>query len=283
MTPRPPKRRRAPAPSPFTETGLAELGVAPGDQVRFRRHDGERWKSATVARREKDGSVGLHDARGGARSIVACIEVRGLGPRGGVVWEPLAERAARTEQLALVRPDPNPRATGRRPTSTRRTTSTRAAQPDRDATATEPDAPDADPATKRTGTAEATKARATTHATAKTGAAKRATAKAGTGTGKTGTAKRSTGKTGTAKTGSTKTGRATTGKAAVARAKTRTPATAPAPTTGGTGTGDRSTGTPRAGTRRGTAAPAAPEPPRRGRGAAAPRAAVDEPEQLRLL
>lgn len=259
MTPRPPKRRRAPAPSPFTETGLAELGVAPGDQVRFRRHDGERWKSATVARREKDGSVGLHDARGGARSIaIACIEVRGLGPRGGVVWEPLAERAARTEQLALVRPDPSPPATRRRPTSTRRTTSTRAAQPDRVATVTEPDAPDADPATTRAGKAGATKPRAKTTATAKSGVAKRATAKTRTPTA----------------------GRATTGKAAVTRAKTRAPAAAP--TAGGSGTGNRSTGTTRAGTRRGTAAPATPAPARRGRGAAASRA-VAEPEQLRLL
>jgi hypothetical protein len=82
---------------------LAELGLAPGDQVRFRRNDTERWKPATVARRERDGSVGLHDPKGASRAIpVPFIEVRDTGPRGGVVWEPLAERAARTEQMALV-------------------------------------------------------------------------------------------------------------------------------------------------------------------------------------
>ena len=102
MSPAPRRRRKAAAPDPFPEHGLAELGLAPGDQVRFRRSDTERWKPATVARRERDGSVGLHDPKGASRSIpVACIEVRDTGPRGGVVWEPLTERAARTEQMAL--------------------------------------------------------------------------------------------------------------------------------------------------------------------------------------
>lgn len=99
-----PPRRRRPAPDPFPEAGLAALGLAPGDVVRFRRSAAERWKQATVLRREKDGSVGLADARGASRAIaIDAIEVRGVGPRGGTVWEPLAERAARTEQLPLVR------------------------------------------------------------------------------------------------------------------------------------------------------------------------------------
>lgn len=103
MSPTARRQRRTPPPDPFPERGLAELGLAPGDQVRFRRSDAERWKPATVARRERDGSVGLHDAKGASRAIpVACIEVRTTGPRGGTVWEPLVERAARTEQLALV-------------------------------------------------------------------------------------------------------------------------------------------------------------------------------------
>lgn len=116
-------RRAAPrrgAPDPFPEPGLAELGLAPGDRVRFRRAAGERWKEATVTRREKDGSVGLADRRGAARSIaIAAIEVRTTGPRGGVVWEPLAERAARTEQLPLVRAatPPPTRSPRRRPSS----------------------------------------------------------------------------------------------------------------------------------------------------------------------
>ena len=54
-------------------------------------------------RRERDGSVGLRDAKGASRAIaIDLIEVRTAGPRGGVVWEPLTERAGRTEQLRLL-------------------------------------------------------------------------------------------------------------------------------------------------------------------------------------
>jgi hypothetical protein len=120
VSPTPKRRRKAPAPDPFPERGLAELGLARGDQVRFRRNETERWKPATVARRERDGSVGLHDPKGASRAIpVACIEVRDTGPRGGVVWEPLPERAARTEQMALVAAAPagEPRRPRPRPTT----------------------------------------------------------------------------------------------------------------------------------------------------------------------
>lgn len=97
------KRQQKAQPHPFAESGLAELGVVRGDTVRFRRSDGERWKQATISRREADGSLGLVDSRGAARSIpVALIEVQSVGPRGGTVWEPLSDRAARTEQLKLL-------------------------------------------------------------------------------------------------------------------------------------------------------------------------------------
>jgi hypothetical protein len=83
-------------------SGLAALGIAPGDRVRFRRGGG-RWKEAVVERREKDGSIGLRDGKGSSRSIpIDRIEVRTSGPRGAARWEPLAERAARTEQLRLL-------------------------------------------------------------------------------------------------------------------------------------------------------------------------------------
>lgn len=96
-------RTRKKAPSPYPEVGLAELGLRAGDEVRFRRTDDERWKTATVERRERDGSVGLRDGKGAARAIaIELIEVKGLGKRGGVVWEPLAERVARDEQLRLL-------------------------------------------------------------------------------------------------------------------------------------------------------------------------------------
>ncbi len=89
--------------TPHQDARLAELGLAVGDRVRFRRTETERWKPATVAGRERDGSVGLRDAKGAARAIpIALIEVRITGRRGGVGWEPLAERAARTEQMRLL-------------------------------------------------------------------------------------------------------------------------------------------------------------------------------------
>jgi hypothetical protein len=86
-----------------SDAGLAELGIAAGDRVRFRRSSTERWKEAVVVGRERDGGVALRDPNGAARAIaVERIEVRTKGPRGGVVWEPLTERAARTEQMKLL-------------------------------------------------------------------------------------------------------------------------------------------------------------------------------------
>ena len=83
--------------------GLVILGLSPGEQVRFRRDPTSRWQEAYVARRERDGSVGLTDRRGAARAIpVESIEVRCTGPRGGNGWEPLTVRASRTEQLRLL-------------------------------------------------------------------------------------------------------------------------------------------------------------------------------------
>jgi hypothetical protein len=91
--------RRAPDDDP----GLVVLGLRPGQRVRFRRDHARRWRDAVVERRERDGSVGLRDDKGAARAIpVEHIEVRAEGPRGGVVWEPLAERAARAEQMKLL-------------------------------------------------------------------------------------------------------------------------------------------------------------------------------------
>lgn len=83
--------------------GLTILGLRPGEAVRFRRDSGARWQEAVVTGREQDGSIRLTDRRGAARTIaVERIEVRCTGPRGGVAWEPLTERAARTEQLRLL-------------------------------------------------------------------------------------------------------------------------------------------------------------------------------------
>ena len=93
--PRPPLGRVAPS---------LEVGLRPGDRVRFRQREGGAWQEATVERRERDGSIGVRDERG-----------RGPGhparpPRGAhhraraaaTVWEPVAERAGRDEQLGLL-------------------------------------------------------------------------------------------------------------------------------------------------------------------------------------
>lgn len=89
--------------------GLAALGLAPGDRVRWHDRQSTRWREGRVVARERDGSVGVRDARGASRALrVERLEVRDRGPRGGVVWEPLPDRAARTEQLGLWGGEPRP-------------------------------------------------------------------------------------------------------------------------------------------------------------------------------
>ena len=58
---------------------------------------------ATVERVERDGSLGLRDEKGAARAIpMDLVEVAATGPRGARTWEPVVERASRTEQLRLL-------------------------------------------------------------------------------------------------------------------------------------------------------------------------------------
>lgn len=88
-------------------TALRALGVEPGQRLRFRRRAGERWREGTATRVEKDGSVGLVDQKGAARAIpIDRLEVCRPGRRGAARWEPLADVAAREEQLGLFRPGP---------------------------------------------------------------------------------------------------------------------------------------------------------------------------------
>src|ERR1700738_4093149 len=88
---------------PADTAGVDILGRATGERGRSRRLSGGRWQDGLVARRERDGSVGVTDGKGAARAIpVERIEVRCHGPRGARGWEPLTVRAARTEQLRLI-------------------------------------------------------------------------------------------------------------------------------------------------------------------------------------
>ncbi|HET7488934.1 MAG TPA: hypothetical protein VFJ85_13475 [Acidimicrobiales bacterium] len=81
---------------------LRGLGVRPGQRVRFRPHPGARWREGRATGLERDGSVGVVDARGLARALpVDRLEVRTAGRAGAARWEPLADVAARTEQLDL--------------------------------------------------------------------------------------------------------------------------------------------------------------------------------------
>ncbi len=81
---------------------LSSLGLTAGDRVRWRDRSSSRWREGRVIGRERDGSIGVRDARGASRALRADrLEVRDRGPRGGVVWEPVPDRAARTEQLGL--------------------------------------------------------------------------------------------------------------------------------------------------------------------------------------
>lgn len=83
--------------------GLEILGICVGEPVRWRSAGAGRWHHGVVGRRERDGSVGIIDADGAARSIpVERLEVGCRGARGGRGWEPLTQRAGRSEQLSLL-------------------------------------------------------------------------------------------------------------------------------------------------------------------------------------
>lgn len=86
-----------------TPSDLLAVGLRVGDEVRFRRGDAARWQQGRVERRERDGSIGVRDARGAARALpLERLEVRRRGPRGADRWEPVADIASRDEQLGLL-------------------------------------------------------------------------------------------------------------------------------------------------------------------------------------
>ncbi|MGI8684291.1 MAG: hypothetical protein ACR2MO_04245 [Acidimicrobiales bacterium] len=81
---------------------LRGLGIEPGQRVRFRGRGGGPWREGRASAVERDGSIGVVDAKGSSRAIpMERIEVRTAGPRGAPRWEPMAAVAARVEQLGL--------------------------------------------------------------------------------------------------------------------------------------------------------------------------------------
>jgi hypothetical protein len=92
--------QRTPQPD---DEALVHMGLRAGEVVRWRSSPGARWQTGVIARRERDGSIGVTDRRGMARSLpVDRLEVGCVGGRGAPGWEPLAVRAARSEQLRLL-------------------------------------------------------------------------------------------------------------------------------------------------------------------------------------
>ena len=78
---------------------LVKIGLRAGEPARFRRRDNERWSKCRLAGVESDGSLRVIDDKGATLSLASDrIEVR----RGKSSWEPVANRASRTEQLGLL-------------------------------------------------------------------------------------------------------------------------------------------------------------------------------------
>lgn len=81
---------------------LERLALHVGEKIRFLRVDRSRWQDGVVAGVERDGSLAVRDTKGASRSVpLEHVLVRAEGARGGRHWEPLLDRAARTEQLEL--------------------------------------------------------------------------------------------------------------------------------------------------------------------------------------
>jgi len=84
---------------------IERLGLRAGEPVRFRRADRARWQDGIAVGLERDGSLSIRDANGASRAVpLDAVLVRVAGRRGGRHWEPLLDRAARTEQLDLFGP-----------------------------------------------------------------------------------------------------------------------------------------------------------------------------------
>jgi hypothetical protein len=82
---------------------LEQIGLRPGEPVRFRKAEAGRWISGRIAGVNTDGSITLHDVpQGAARSLRADrLEVRRPGARGRMTWQNVGVVAITWEQLCL--------------------------------------------------------------------------------------------------------------------------------------------------------------------------------------
>ncbi len=85
---------------------LHQIGLRPGEPVRFRKGDAGKWFHGRMSAVAVDGSLTLHDANGAARSIrPERVEVRRPGPRGRLTWQLVSDVAITWEQLSLFAPE----------------------------------------------------------------------------------------------------------------------------------------------------------------------------------
>lgn len=81
---------------------LERLALRGGERIRFLRADRSRWQDGIVVGVERDGSLSVRDTKGASRAVpLEHVLVRVQGSRGATRWEPLLDRAGRTEQLEL--------------------------------------------------------------------------------------------------------------------------------------------------------------------------------------
>lgn len=81
---------------------LRELGLKPGEPVRFRKTEASRWFHGTLAGIAADGSITVYDANRAARSIrPERVEIRRPNARGRPVWQLVSAVAVTWEQLEL--------------------------------------------------------------------------------------------------------------------------------------------------------------------------------------
>jgi len=72
---------------------LDSLGLEKGLDVQYRQRDGQDWSKGRLMGENKDGSLSIFDTYTGhtRAMLVENVQVRTVGPRGGVKWVPCTE------------------------------------------------------------------------------------------------------------------------------------------------------------------------------------------------